>query len=272
MLQETKAPQKRITLDTNVCDIVHNPSKRPQIIDPVAARLLRQAIASKNVLAFVSEASLFVECLSFKEKLTYLSVAGTTKPRPSPDPRRTAVFTDLASLGVRLLRAPLISAEIFIKDLDWAEDAVHDRSERQRRFDAFLAIHPRHRPLKVIGERIMKNPDRSVPASRISRRTPNGFSVEVPLTWANAIKQEWDASDEAEKKALRKEVGRVIGEWCDALIVASHSAYGNDVLCTADEGKGAGSGSILHHLNRANLAQQGVMIMSPAELAASLSQ
>jgi hypothetical protein len=268
----TEAPQKRVTLDTNVCDIVHDPNKRPQIIDPVAARLLRQAIADKNVLAFVSEASLFVECLSFEEKLIYLSVAGTAKSRPLPDPRRTAVFTDLASLGVRLLRAPLIGAEIFIKDLDWAEDVVHDRGERQKRFDTFLGSHPRHQPLKAIGERIMNKPDRSVPASRIDRKTPNGFSIEIPLTWANAIKQEWDASDEAGKKTLRKEVGRVIGEWCDALIVASHSAYGNDLLCTADEGKGAGSGSILHHGNRANLAKQGVIITSPAGLAVSLSK
>lgn len=260
----------RITLDTNVCDIINNPEKRPEIIPVEDAKNLREVLRSQEIEAFISESTLFVECLSFPDKLIYLSVAGTNNPRPAPDPRRTAVFTDLATLGIKLLHAPLIGAEKFINDLDWAVDVVFPIEERQKRFNKFICNYPRHEPLKQIGFQYLTNQS-PIPAGRTVVTGPNSHSVELQQDWAIAIKREWDGRDTTGQKKLRKVVGPIIGEWCDALIVGSHFAYGNNIFCTADEGKGAGANSILHHSNRENLKQEGIQIMSPSELLLAIS-
>ncbi|TPL55411.1 hypothetical protein FJ942_17040 [Mesorhizobium sp. B2-4-2] len=266
----TSRTTPRITLDTNACDIIHDPDKRPEIMPPADARRLRQSIADGEVLAFVSEATLFVECLGFADKLAYLAVAGTRNPRPVPDPRRAAVFVDLASIGIKLLHAPLIGAEIFIPDMEWAQDVVYSQSDRQGRFFAFCRNYPRHEPLITLGNSLLAGQP-PVPAGRTISQGPTSLGVEIPQGWAIAIKREWDNADEAGRKKLRRQVGPIIGEWCDTLIVGSHVGYGNDIFCTADEGKGAGSNSLLFHGNRANLNQQGITIMSPVEVLRAIS-
>ncbi|MEA2987180.1 MAG: hypothetical protein QOD94_3434, partial [Alphaproteobacteria bacterium] len=105
----------RVTFDTNVCNVIHDPSRWPNQVDPDDARKVRDAIQDGRVLGFVSGATLFIECLSFEDKLAYLAVAGTDKPRPAPDPKAVARFDDVAKVGAKLLRAPLIGAEIFIE-------------------------------------------------------------------------------------------------------------------------------------------------------------
>src|SRR5215472_6509795 len=62
----------------------------------------------------------------------------------------------------------------------------------------------------------------------------------------------------------------MISDWGDVLILASHYAYGNDIFCTADQGKGSGSKSPLHHLNRPQLRSQGIDTLGPNELLAKL--
>ena len=90
-------------------------------------------------MGFISEASLFVECLSFDDKLSYLAVAGTVKPRPSPDLKAVARFKAVAELGARLLHAPHIGAEIFIEGFQWADDDVYTMEQRQQRFSDLAA-------------------------------------------------------------------------------------------------------------------------------------
>src|SRR6266487_2143797 len=124
----------RITFDTNVCNVIHDPEKWPDLVKPEDARKIREAIKDGRLLAFVSEASVFVECLSFPDKLAYLAVAGTPEPRPSPDPRMVAMFEDLAKLGVKLLHAPLIGSEKFVEAFEWATDDIFNAQERHNRF------------------------------------------------------------------------------------------------------------------------------------------
>jgi hypothetical protein len=107
----------RVTFDTNVCNVIHDPGRWPDQVAPEHARKIREAIQNRKLLGFVSEATLFIECLSFEDKLAYLAVAGTAKPRPAPDPRVVARFEDIAKVGIRLLHAPLIVAEIFVEGL-----------------------------------------------------------------------------------------------------------------------------------------------------------
>lgn len=219
-----------------------------------------------RIAAFVSAGTLFVECLSFPDKLTYLSVAGTPAPRPKPDPRMVAMFDDLASIGVRLLRAPLIAAEKFVDSLEWADDVVYPIEQRQDRFGNFVQPLPRHRPLVAYGETLLSSQP-PIPAPPFIKTGENSWSVATPARWAIAIKREYDGNPQG-RKALEKIVRPAISEWCDALIVGSHYAYGNDVFGTIDHGRNAGSGSILHHGNRMNLTSQGIVLMTPRELVA----
>jgi len=147
----------RVTFDTNVCDVIHTPSKWPAVVDPAVAEKIRDAVLCKKIDAFVSEATLFVECLSFEDKLTYLSVVGTSALRPEPDTRRVDVFSYLASLGVKLLHAPLIATEKFFDGLEWAEDIVHPHKERHGRFSQFIRQHPLHQPLEAMGKELLKS-------------------------------------------------------------------------------------------------------------------
>jgi hypothetical protein len=81
-MRSAKPP--RIAFDTNVCNVIHDPEKWPDLVKPEDARKIRGAIKDGRLLAFVSEASVFVECLSFSDKLAYLAVA----ERLIPDPRQ----------------------------------------------------------------------------------------------------------------------------------------------------------------------------------------
>ncbi|WP_316179821.1 hypothetical protein [Bradyrhizobium sp. SZCCHNRI1009] len=241
----------RVTFDTNVCNVIHNPDRWPSQVDPDDARKIRAAIQDGRILGFVSEATLFIECLSFEDKLAYLAVAGTDKARPAPDPRAVARFEDVGKVGARLLHAPLIGGEIFIDGFQWAGDDVLTQEDRQSRFSEFCRPLEGKKKLQDYGE-------------ALEARFPllsHGTPVKGPATWLSAFKR---ASDAGEK--IRNDVGPIIGEWCDGLIVGSHFAYGNDVFCTMDEGKGAGADSLLHHSKREALKAQGIVVMSPAEL------
>lgn len=258
----------RVTFDTNVCNVIHNPQKWPTLVAPDDAQKIRDAIINGIISGFVSEASLFIECLSFPDKLTYLSVAGTSTPRPTLDPQMLTIFSDLASIGVTLLHAPLIGGEKFSDIIPWAQDTVYPIEERQKRFFDFIRPLPRHEPLKAYGLSLLAAQP-SVASAPAKATGPSSISVPIPQDWAIAIKREWDGNPGGQR-ALEKTVRPIIGEWCDGLIIGSHVGYGNDFFCTADQGKNAGSSSLLHHSKRTNLANQGINIVSPRELVQQL--
>ncbi|WP_461330909.1 hypothetical protein [Bradyrhizobium diazoefficiens] len=250
-----------MTFDTNVCNWIDDPNKPQSPVDPADASALRAAIAEGRIEGFISEASLFVECLSFPDKLAYLAVAGTSDPRPQPDPLTITMYKGLARLGIKLLHAPLIGAEIFIEGFAWAGDERFSQNERLARFSSFTAPLPRHKPLETYAKTLVPAPR----PHRVVNVTKSGFGIPIPAGWAGAIKQEWD-NNTADRKKIEKEVRPHIGEWCDGLIVGSHYAYGNDVFCTTDKGRNAGSRSLLHPSKRAALEALGIRVMTPAEL------
>ena len=209
----------RVTIDTNVCNLVADPDQYARLCDPEISRRLRAAIVDGKIKAFVSEASVFVECLSFEDKLAYLAVTMSEGERPVPDPRRVAIFEKIARLGVAMLHAPLIGAEIFIEGLTWADDDVYPRKDRRNRFGDFIRQYPRHAPLQALGEAKLKA-QRVPPGSNI--KLPPGYYMSGPVEWTRAFKREWDFSTMTGQRALRKEVEPLIGEWCDQLIIASH--------------------------------------------------
>jgi hypothetical protein len=261
MTETTKA---RVTFDTNVCNVVNDPGKWPTLVAPDDARKIRAAISDGRIAGFVSEATLFVECLSFPDKVAYLAIAGTPDPRPAPDPKMVTMFDDLASIGMELLHAPLIGAEKFVESIPWAKDEVYSIKDRHKRFSDFICRLPGHAPLKTYGRSLLANQP-PVPSRDLIRTGPSSSSISIAQDWAIAIKREWDGNRSG-RRALKKVVWPVIREWCDGLIVGSHVGYGNDIFCTADQGKNAGRNSLLHHTNRANLAGQGIRVMMPDDL------
>lgn len=46
------------------------------------------------------------------------------------------------------------------------------------------------------------------------------------------------------------------GDWADADAIAAHYAYGNDIFCTNDIAKGAGSNSVMSADNRKELENE----------------
>lgn len=264
-----KSAKSRITFDTNVCNVIHNPDKWPTLVTPEVARKIRAAISDRCIFGFVSETTLFVECLSFPDKLAYLAVAGTPDRRPSPDLRMIAIFDDLASLGMTLLHAPLICSEKFSESIPWAKDEIYPVEKRQTMFSDFIRPFPRHVPLKEYGRSLIVN-QRIVPPPNLIHSGTSQSSIPIPQLWAKSIKRAWD-EDLSGQRNLEKIVRPIIGEWCDCLIVGSHVAYGNDIFCTADVGKNAGATSLLHHTNREMLARQGIRIMTPGELVLHLA-
>lgn len=259
---------KTVTFDTNTFGILNPSDDRISDELKVVGAGIRQEITKGNIRGFISEASLFVECLEFADKLSYLAVAGTQDPRPTVDQRGIDVIQELLKLGIVMLHAPLIGAEIFVEDLPWGNDEHHSAEERHDRFCNFGRElgHPQNTidQLKTIGNELLKNQP-PVPKNR-SWTTANGIHIEMRQKWALGLKRAWDNADEVSKKSLRKQINPIIGEWCDILIVSSHYAYGNDIFCTNDKGKGAGASSILHHLNRKRLEDEGIKIVLPADL------
>ena len=251
-----------VTFDTNAANLVADPVQYASLDQPPGtADRLRRAITDDCIQGFVSEASVFVECLSFADKLAYLAVAGRKGQRPAPDPRRVAIFDELTRLGIRLLHAPLIGAEKFI-EMPWAADDRYPSEERLKRFGSFMQPLPRHQPLISVGEKRLH----IRPLAQRTTGMPAGQALKAPNDWALVLKRDWDEGDTPQQKSLRKQVEPLIGEWCDSLIVGSHHAYGSKYLCTSDLGKQAGSDSLLHHSNRNHLAARGIKIVSPAEL------
>jgi hypothetical protein len=245
----------RVTFDTNVCNVIHDAAKWPNLVAPEDARKIRAAIVEGRIVGFISESSLFVECLGFSAKLAYLAVAGTSGERPAPDPRVVTRFADLAKIGMKLLHAPLIASETFVDSFEWAKDEVFSMADRHERFCNFV------RPLG--GKQKLQNCGEA-----LEEKYPQRFGnteMRGPATWLKAFKRAWD-SNAAGRKELEKSVWPLLGEWCDGLILGSHVGYGNDLFCTTDLGGNAGSRSLLHHSNRTNLTAQGITLMSPAEL------
>lgn len=262
---------KKVTFDTNTFGILNVNDDRVSDDMKAVGEAIRQEIENNNIKGFISEASVFVECLGFPEKLECLAVAGTPDPRPSVDQRGIDAIAELQKLGFEMLHAPLIGAEIFIQ-MPWATDEGLPTKERQNRFAATYRKygHPQNtvEKLRFIGNELLNNQD-PLPENR-SWQTENGIMIEMRQKWAVALRRDWENGDENHKEKLKKHLGPIIGEWCDILIISSHDAYGNDIFCTNDEGKKAGPNSLLHHSNREKLDQDGIKIVLAKDLLSHL--
>ena len=62
----------------------------------------------------------------------------------------------------------------------------------------------------------------------------------------------------------KRKAREAINEWADGEAIAAHVAYGNDLFCTQDEAKGAGSQSVFSSVHRKWLENEyGIVFVPP---------
>jgi hypothetical protein len=77
----------------------------------------------------------------------------------------------------------------------------------------------------------------------------------------------WLDGLQAAPASEQKNIEKAIAEWSDADSVAAHIAYGNDIFCTRDQAKSAGSKSVFHASNITRLREKyGFLCQKPEEL------
>ena len=88
----------------------------------------------------------------------------------------------------------------------------------------------------------------------------------------DGIEGDWKRGLDRTRDAHEKnEVSRAFAEWSDADSIAAHIGFGNDFLCSEDEGKNAGAPSVFATENRAWLSNNyGVKFVTISELACGL--
>jgi hypothetical protein len=63
-------------------------------------------------------------------------------------------------------------------------------------------------------------------------------------------------------------IAKLVAEWADGNAILAHYYHDHDYFCTLDQGKGAGTSSVLHKDRRDWLVSEfGIKVISPAELA-----
>ncbi|MBD2159084.1 hypothetical protein H6F46_00090 [Limnothrix sp. FACHB-1083] len=98
-------------------------------------------------------------------------------------------------------------------------------------------------------------------------------------SWARAIGEKYKEENQTWLNGLgnapeseRSRIIKAVAEWADGDSVAAHIAFGNNLFCTLDQGKGAGSASILSPKNKLWLqSKYQVKFVTPQELCKLMS-
>lgn len=244
----------KVTLDTNVFGPVSSPelySDSPQLN---ALQKIRKEIENKNITPFLSEASLSLEGLAHADRIDVFIRVWATQEYPIALPQlpktRIKVIENTLDLGFKFLRVPRVSigSLYHVGDNDWARDELYDKEARINRYLDFASQYPKigPKPLKDLGAELVAIHSLSTnDLDNISSLTL--WPTAEELMWKQGILAEFDNSVKFDsQKKFTKHVREILAEWSDLDIIASHYSYGNDVLCTLDTAKGAGTTGILH--------------------------
>jgi hypothetical protein len=247
----------RVTLDSNVWQIVVRPSLAPRHENHDDFVSVHEALRNKRIEGFISETVGTLEAIKKGGRASYF-----TAIRPIVDVNTEATGNNVLmsikigtnhgqhpglppillegleaafSLGIRVMRAariglpvpaPFLSLRHYADEQDIAASAARDN----RWGEVLEALE-----LRGVGAAVLKT-----------------------------VKQAFRPASPAELKQF----ARAIAEWADGDTVAAHVAYNNDVFCTEDKGKSAGGKSILDESNRLWLYETyGVRFATIRELA-----
>lgn len=269
----------RVTLDTNVFGPVAQPELYPNAPQREALDLIRQQIEVGKIQAFISEASLTMEGLTHADRIDVFIRAWATKQYPIDLPKlpeqRVEVIGNTLSLGIKVLHVPRIALGSFydFSTEDWASDDLFQISDRQNRYFSFARDFPNigSGALKKLGAKLVGTHSLSTQHLRHLEALPSWPSAQE-MMWMQGLLAEFDQPKQyPTQKKFIKEIRELIAEWADLDILASHYSYGNDIFCTLDSARGAGSNGILHPNQRSIFASKfQVAILSPEEFVTKL--
>lgn len=254
----------KITFDSNVWRMVVSPAKFPknELRDVYIA--LYTSIAEGRNLGFLSETIFRVEGIQNSARRDFLANY-STKPeklvqelpgnvvhvRLSFGPSTTNMvegsdyhrlhLADARNLGVKLLHCPRLGNQQNpdVLDSDYVAQSSEDLESVSRIFSIVVQeienLGCGMRWLTDIGEKYADH-------------------------WRDGLRSA------PQSEAI--DIAKAVAEWADADSLAAHIAYGNDVFCTLDVGKSAGSKSILSKSNLDSLkSRYGLRVHGPKEIA-----
>ena len=253
MIMKNRVSLMRVTFDSNVYRLVVDPSKDPDHRFHKDLQVIHNAVQRGIVVGLLSETIATLEGVLRRDRADYLSsvVAKDTSteyelddgsirlgfssgPDHTQHPGLPAVFDgwlkDAAAFGMRFMRAPRINMpRPPIPESQYIPRP--DNASLDRFFELGREIKKRGVGIHAI-EEIGK---------RFSDRIGSGS------TWFESLyeyrnKNEWN------------EIADAVAEWADGDTVAAHYAYANDIFCTEDMAKSAGT-SIFNTTNRTWLKQ-----------------
>lgn len=234
-----------VTFDSNSYRRVVDPSVFTKDVRQAEFQKIHQAIVDGRVTGFLSETIATLEGVQNAARGAYfaslkpeIKVEESTSPNGSIGIRFTMGANnslhpgvhqivsrwlgEATKLGFKYLKAPRIAAPRPVVVLQSTDFAVEPDSQSNSRLDLYHEILREIEargvgiaPLKAIGERI---------ANRLKSTEP----------WYSVLNNSKDAAED-------KEIQKAVSEWADGDTIAAHVGYGIDLLCSGDQGVGAGT-------------------------------
>lgn len=235
-----KVAAQTVTFDTNVYSKVvpsnmarifrvsslTNKDRRKSGYHSLLGWYLGICIQRRRIMPAIAEVSLKAEVIPHIQRVALLLSAGKYAVSPEIEERRLETLDRMFRIGFKVLRTPRIAygAVCSVPKENWALDVLHTQEQRQLRYDRFVQ-HFKDYALQalvsfgndLVGIHRLKEPSAS---------------------WIHGI-----ASEEAQPKKYRSiqefqgKLRQLLSEWADFDIVATHYAYGYEILCTEDRGR-----------------------------------
>ncbi len=257
----------RVTFDSNVWRKVVSPSCFPK--DPARKYYCRinKAVRYGLIRGYLCETVFTLEALERKGRRIFianyhgssnssieespngvvklaLSLGPDMSNQPKSTPHLSRHWSDGVSLGFQILRIPRI-AGLVNQDID--EESYYEPEN----FSDYV-------------ERLSK-------VARDVEGRGCGFQVLKTIGVTYSSNQKWMDGIRTAPSSEDNAIAKAVAEWADGDSVSAHVAAGNDYFCTSDEGKSAGSQSVLSPVNRAYLLEKhGVQFVSPEQFSSIL--
>jgi hypothetical protein len=263
-----------VTFDTNALEGIVAP-KGCREGERAAYAAVREAIRAGQIAGFFGEAVVALDALSGRDKPDIVGRTRIVSESRSTGPRSISI-----SVGPRWCRPP-----IHPQFTAWLEQALELGMRAMigpRRFgdglvvrgfgDTFYVHHGSTADLIACGEKAQEV-DKALMARGVGRARALRLGLQFSTRDGRTGELWLQGLGRARNWAERKKAWAAINEWADGEAIASHVGHGNDLFCTLDYGKSAGSQSALHPVNRDWLRQTfGVEFATPSDLATLLAQ
>ncbi|MEN2425078.1 hypothetical protein [Chromobacterium vaccinii] len=265
-----------VTFDSNVWELLANDKKIEEHPQKEILSAILQAITENRVLPYISDVIITLEAIKKANRKEYHRNIKTkttlSNQNLSINESKQDVITQKITivpnynhhtglneellyalqqallLGFKFINAPRIGAlrldESLYKPMEKNEQALLDRLNRTN--EAILVFEK-----KGLGSYAIKN---------LGTQVIN----EYPELWNLGPFRAFSHSC-----ISQKEISRMISEWADGDAIAAHYGHNHDIFCTFDQGKQAGTNSVMHYTHRSWLESDfNIKIFNPTQLAA----